>query len=73
MPYFSDSNFPANMPAIWDKQIGWLEGTTGKAGMHVDTVDTLLCMRVDTLLLLLLVFLLTKDVLKSAIVLSVTF
>jgi hypothetical protein len=46
MPYFSDSNFPANMPAIWDKQIGWLESTTGKAGMfmYVDTaaihVDT---------------------------------
>ncbi|KAG5178728.1 putative endogluconase [Tribonema minus] len=29
-PYDSAPNFPNNMPAIWDKQVGFVEGLTGK-------------------------------------------
>ncbi|KAG5181695.1 glycoside hydrolase superfamily [Tribonema minus] len=29
--YFKDATFPANMPSIWDKQVGFVEDATGKA------------------------------------------
>ena len=28
MPYFSDKNFPANMPAIWDTHFGFIRNMT---------------------------------------------
>eukprot|EP00611_Tribonema_gayanum_P017364 TRINITY_DN2_c0_g1_i2.p1 TRINITY_DN2_c0_g1~~TRINITY_DN2_c0_g1_i2.p1 ORF type:complete len:844 (+),score=226.36 TRINITY_DN2_c0_g1_i2:1224-3755(+) len=30
MPYFGDATFPANMPGVWDKQVGFVESVTGK-------------------------------------------
>ena len=29
--YFSDPNFPNNMPAIWDTHFGYVKGLTGRA------------------------------------------
>lgn len=28
-PYFSDPSFPDNMPDIWSKHFGWVEGVAG--------------------------------------------
>jgi hypothetical protein len=55
LPYFSAKNFPDNMPEIWDKQIGFVEGVTGKALVlgevsNLQLVELLKCLYLKFLL-----------------------